>query len=144
MGLHLLRPMIKGLGRGRKKTMRKKARRRSRRKQKKGINISYGEEDGTAEPTISPWPFTCSFWSPLTQWFAPDPRLSILASCPGQSDPLNTLCCVPGTHSFASSDDADCLARPRLRLPATACQRETSGLSPDAARRPSLTCPQST
>src|SRR6266852_2433643 len=60
----------------------------------------------------------------MPQWFAPSPRLAILESCPEQYDPLNTLCCAPGTHSFASSDDADCLARPRLRLPATACHRE--------------------
>ena len=38
----------------------------ARRKQKKGINITWREEDGTAYPTVSPWPFTCSFWSPLT------------------------------------------------------------------------------
>src|SRR6266850_6933043 len=74
----------------------------------------------------------------MPQWFAPSPRLAILESCPEQYDPLNTLCCAPGTHSFASSDDADCLARPRLRWPATACHRETSALFPDAARRPSL------
>src|SRR5712664_4595215 len=80
----------------------------------------------------------------MPQWFAPSPRLAILASCPEQYAPLNTLCCAPGTHSFASSDDADCLARPRLRWPATACHRETSGLFPDAARRTFLTRSQST
>ena len=66
----------------------------------------------------------------MPQWFAPSPRLSILESCPEQYDPLSTLCCAPGTHSFASYDDADCLALPRLRLPATACHRETSALFP--------------
>src|SRR5207245_11253093 len=80
----------------------------------------------------------------MPQWFAPSPRLAILASCPEQYDPLNTMCCAPGTHSFASSDDADCLARPRLRLPATACHRETSALFPEPARRPFITAPPST
>src|SRR6266850_2213596 len=80
----------------------------------------------------------------MPQWFAPSPRLAILASCPEQYAPLNTLCCAPGTHSFASSDDADCLALPRLRLPAPACHRETSALFPDAARRPFVRCRQST
>jgi hypothetical protein len=36
MGLHLLRPMIKGLGRGRKETVRQKARRRRSEKTEEG------------------------------------------------------------------------------------------------------------
>jgi hypothetical protein len=40
--------MIKGSGRGRKKTVRKKRAEEDRRKRKKGINITCGEEDGTA------------------------------------------------------------------------------------------------
>jgi hypothetical protein len=39
----------------------KKCSEEERRTRKKGINICSGEEDGTASPTISPWPFTCSF-----------------------------------------------------------------------------------
>jgi hypothetical protein len=61
MSLYLLRPMIERLGCGRKQTMRKKQAEEERRRRKKGINIYCGEEDGTAEPTILPWPFTCSF-----------------------------------------------------------------------------------
>jgi hypothetical protein len=54
MSLHLLRPMINGWGRGRKKTVRKKMRTEAERRiRKKGINISGGEEDGMAVLTIS-------------------------------------------------------------------------------------------
>jgi hypothetical protein len=48
MGLHLLRPMIQGAERGRKKTVRKKQAEEDRRRRKKGINICRGEGDGTA------------------------------------------------------------------------------------------------
>jgi hypothetical protein len=50
---------------GRKRCGKKRAE-EDRRTRKKGIIIYCGEEDGTASPTILPWPFTCSFWSPLT------------------------------------------------------------------------------
>ena len=50
----------------------------------------------------------------MPQWFAPS--FSARFSNHVQSNTtLNTLCCAPGTH-FASYDDADCLALPRLRL----------------------------
>lgn len=57
-----------GSGAGKEENGTKKQQSKQRgRTRKKGINISSGEEDGTAEPTISPWPCTCSFRSPLTE-----------------------------------------------------------------------------
>src|SRR3989442_568481 len=74
----------------------------------------------------------------MSEWFDLGLRLAILGACPGQYGPLSRPCCGPGTHSFASSDDDDCLALPRWRSPATICRQETSGLVQDAARTPSF------
>jgi hypothetical protein len=48
IGLHLLRPIIERSERGRKKTVRKKRVKEEYRRRKKGINITSGEEEGTA------------------------------------------------------------------------------------------------
>src|SRR5712691_12361834 len=77
-------------------------------------------------------------------WFDLGLQRVILGACPGQSDPLNRPCYEPGTHSFASCDDADCLAPPHSRSRATTCRRETSRLFQGSVRRPSLRFHQST
>src|SRR4249920_2820063 len=65
-------------------------------------------------------------------------------ACPGQCDLLNSPCCEPGTHAFASSGGDECRAPPHWKWRATACRRETSGLLQDAVRQPSFRSHQST
>src|SRR5882724_3966190 len=61
----------------------------------------------------------------MPQWFGLGLRHGILGSCPGQYAPLNRPCFESGTHSFASSDGADCRAPPHWRSRVTTCHQET-------------------
>src|SRR5712691_12043725 len=88
----------------------------------------------------------CTPYAPgaTPEWFGLGLRHAILGACPEQYDPLNRPCYGLDTHSFASSDDDDCLVPPHSRSRAITCRRETLRLFQDAVRRPSLRSHQST
>src|SRR4029434_5264023 len=67
-------------------------------------------------------------------------RLGHHATYPAQDAPESALAFVPGRHSFASCDSADCRVPPPWTSRVAACRQETSALCPTWGQRASSAC----